>query len=188
MAEVDKVRWDAKYQTYEAPSKPISLVEKYIGLADGTKALDIACGMGRHTIFLAQNGFEVDALDISSIALQTLQNRENITPFEVDFDTHILEKDTYDLVVCTYFLERKLFSQMLDCLKEGGVLLMETFVYDALNENAPLNTNFLLQPSELKEVFSKSCEVLFYEEKFSTNPKGEKVKIGSLAASKRSVS
>ncbi len=188
MSKYDKSKWDEKYKNFDISLKPLALVKEYAKKADGKTALDIACGMGRHSRYLANEGFFVDALDISIVALNTLKNIKNIYPKEVDFDSYELEKNRYDLIVCTYFLERLLFPQIDDALKSGGILLMETFVGDKSNECIPSNKKFLLKSYELRNYFEKSCDILFYEEKFSTNPKGERSMIASLAARKRELS
>jgi len=100
MAQADKERWDEKYQNNPIPNEPIKLVSDYASLATGPQALDIACGMGRHSKYLASKGFTVDALDISSVAIEHLNNIPNINAIEVDFDTFTLPKEKYDLIVC----------------------------------------------------------------------------------------
>ena len=49
MAQEDKERWDEKWQNHPMPDAPIKLVSDYASLAPGLQALDIACGMGRHS-------------------------------------------------------------------------------------------------------------------------------------------
>ncbi len=185
MSKYDKLKWDKKYRDFDISLKPISLVIEYAKKAGGKRALDIACGMGRHSRYLAGEGFLVDALDISYVALKTLENEKNIFLKEVDFDTYELECDSYDLIVCTYFLQRSLFPQIVDALKNGGVLLMQTYTSDSSSESSPINKKFLLKSHELKNFFEKSCDILFYEERFSTNPKKERSMIASLAARKK---
>ena len=49
MAQEDKERWNEKYQDNPMPDQPINLISDYAALATGKQALDIACGMGRHS-------------------------------------------------------------------------------------------------------------------------------------------
>jgi 2-polyprenyl-3-methyl-5-hydroxy-6-metoxy-1,4-benzoquinol methylase len=143
MAQEDKERWDEKWQNNPMTDEPIKLVSDYASLAPGQQALDIACGRGRHSKYLASKGFEVDALDISSVAIEQLQNIPHIHAKEVDFDTYTLPKEKYDLIVCTYFLERRLFPQMIDALKPNGIIIMETFLHHPDNERTTSNPAFL---------------------------------------------
>lgn len=102
MGHEDKERWDEKYLKNPIADKPVELVTHYAKLAPGRRALDIACGMGRHSKYLASIGFEVDAWDISSVAIDSLKGRVHIHHREVDLDTVEFPQEAYDLVVCTF--------------------------------------------------------------------------------------
>ncbi|MCO4845924.1 MAG: class I SAM-dependent methyltransferase [Sulfurovum sp.] len=186
MAQADKERWDEKYQNNPIPNEPIKLVSDYASLATGPQALDIACGMGRHSKYLASKGFTVDALDISSVAIEHLNNIPNINAIEVDFDTFTLPKEKYDLIVCTYFLERRLFPQMIDALKPNGIILLETFLHDAQNERIPSNPDFLLSEGELEATFYDKCELLHNPEFWDEDYQGYKTMKTSMVAKKKS--
>ena len=134
MSKQDREKWNKKYENNPIPDQPIALITKYAPEAQQGKALDIACGMGRHSKYLASVGFEVDALDVSSVAIESIQNIPHIYPKEVDFDVYELEKNKYELIVCTYFLKRELFPQIVDALKVGGVFIYETFVHHPDNK------------------------------------------------------
>ncbi|MBT8343353.1 MAG: class I SAM-dependent methyltransferase [Sulfurovum sp.] len=185
MAQEDKERWDGKWQHNPMTDEPIKLVSDYASLAKGKQALDIACGMGRHSKFLASKGFEVDALDISSIAIGQLQNIPHIDAKEVDFDTYTLPKEKYDLIVCTYFLERRLFPQMMDALKPNGIILLETFLHDPENERIPSNPDFLLNEGELESTFNEKCELLHIPEFWDKDYQGYKTMKTSMVAKKK---
>ena len=139
-------------------------MKTYETLSPGKRALDIACGMGRHSKYLASKGYEVDALDISSVAIAQLQGFEHIHAKEVDFDRYTLEKEKYDLIVCVYFLKRSLFPQMIDALNPNGIILMETFLHSPDNEREPSNPAFLLNEGELEAYFDERCELLHIRE------------------------
>ena len=165
MAQEDKERWDEKYiKKTKIPGEPIELLKEYAQLSPGKQALDLACGLGRHSKYLVSQGFKVDALDISSVAIAHLQGVKGIVAKEVDFDTYTLPKEKYDLIVCVYFLKRSLFSQMIDALKPNGIILMETFLHDQGNERAPSNPAFLLNEGELEAFFDDRCELLHIKE------------------------
>lgn len=185
MAQEDKLRWDAKYKNNPIPNSPIALVTQNIALAKGNKALDIACGMGRHSKYLASAGFEVDALDISSVAIASLKNIPHIQAKEVDFDTYTLSQNSYDLIVCTYFLKRLLFPQIVNALKKDGIFIYETFLYHPENEKAPSERTFLLEKGELENAFSETCELLHISEYWDTDINGTKTMKASMVARKK---
>ncbi len=184
MAENDKLLWDAKYTSDPLLSSPSALLIKYAKLALGNRALDIACGMGRNSRYLASIGFEVDALDISSVAITSLQNIPHIHPLEVDFDHYEIPKNRYDLIICTNFLMRKLFVGMTEGLRRDGVLFIETFCFHPNNQNTPSNPLFLLQPGELKSAFSDPLEIIELHEFWDEDLKGKSAFKNAMIAKK----
>ena len=185
MAIEDKIRWDEKHAQNMMPQEPIALVKEYAHLASGKQALDIACGNGRHSRYLASLGFEVDALDISSVAIKQLQNIEHIHAMEVDFDTYTLKENKYDLIVCTYFLERKLFPQMIKALKPHGILIIETFLHHINNERISSNPAFRLNEGELEAYFDHEMEILHIIEFLDTDYQGFKTMKSAMVAKKK---
>ncbi|MCH9740573.1 MAG: methyltransferase domain-containing protein [Epsilonproteobacteria bacterium] len=185
MSKEDKQRWNKKYQDNPIPDEPIELVTKFAKLATGSKALDIACGMGRHSKFLASQRFEVDALDVSSVAIDSLQGLENINAKEVDFDHFTLAKNAYDLIVTTYFLHRPHFNQMREALREDGILIFETFIYHLDNERVPSNRAFLLEEGELELAFDDTFDLLHIREFWDEDMQGVKTMKASMVAKKK---
>jgi cyclopropane fatty-acyl-phospholipid synthase-like methyltransferase len=184
MAQEDKERWDKKYRNNPIPDQPVPVVTEFAKLAKGRKALDIACGMGRNSKYLASMGFEVDALDISSVAIDSLQGIPNIHPKEVDLDSYTLPENRYDLIISTNFLKRALFPQIRAALKEGGLFIYETFLYHPDNETAPSNRSFLLEEGELKSTFSHGYSILHLREYWTEDLKGAKTMKASIVARK----
>lgn len=180
----DKQRWNEKYTNFPMPSNTAKIVEKYINLATKGQALDLACGTGRNTFFMATQDFHVDAVDISNIALSKIQDHENIKRIETDLDNYNLIKDKYDLIVNCNFLNRRLISQMKDALVKNGILIFETFIVaQGDNYHQPSNEDFLLKKNELLHSFI-NLDIIYYEEKDEINLRGEMVKIASLVARK----
>lgn len=153
-------------RTHEPPSPqarpgPSSwILENADLLPRGGRALDVACGRGRHALFLAAAGFNVDAVDLEpartgSLAV-TAKNLE--LPLQVryvdleaagDVD---LGHDLYDLILVTRYLHRPLFPALTHALKPGGLLLYETFTVAQAKCGHPTNPDFLLEPGELSRL------------------------------------
>ena len=184
MALEDKHKWNKKYQNNPIPDTLVELITKYAKLATGKQALDIACGMGRHSKYLAELGFEVDALDVSSLAIESLQNIPHIHAKEVDFDTYKLPKKKYNLIICTFFLKRELFPQITEALKPGGILIYETFVYHPDNEQVPSKRSYLLEEGELENAFKEDFEIIESHEYWADTMKGFKMKKASFVGKK----
>ena len=169
MSQKDKLKWDKKYQETTSLLKdrePSENLKKIVEKTKGKKALDVASGAGRNSIYLANNGFDVEALDISSVALEVLNNKgfKNISCKLVDLDEYEIPKNNYDLIVMTNFLDRNLIPKLSNALKIDGVLFIETYMEDELNEKTSSNPDFLLKKDELKTFFDDNFELLVYDE------------------------
>lgn len=184
MSVKDKERWDDKYKHGSLPQNVIEVVQNYAKEANGNKALDIACGMGRNAKLLVKMDFEVHALDISEVAITSLKGIENIEVQAVDFDTYELKENAYDLIVCTYFLERKLFPQITKALKENGIVIIETFMHHEENTKVPSNRAFLLEKGELEKIFSVDYSIVYKNEFMDESICGDKSVRASIVARK----
>lgn len=189
MAQKDEIKWNKKYkeipsllQTREVSKKLMQIVQK----AKGKKALDIASGAGRNSIYLASKGFDVEALDISSVALDALKSKgiKNIACNLVDLDVYEIPNNSYDLIVMTNFLDRKLIPKLKMALKQDGILFIETYMDDEVNEKAPSNSDFLLKKDELLSFFDDNFEVLDYDEFLNEAEELYKMKKQSISVRK----
>lgn len=176
----DKIRWNARYKTETFSSKPASAVERFVALAAKGRALDIACGLGRHSLFLAKQGFLVDSVDISDVALENLRGRENIHVIETDLDHFYINPKTYELIVNINFLDRRLIPHIKGGLKNGGVVIFETFVESEPN---PQRRDYLLSPGELPHLFW-DLHILYYEERKIQKPSGEEAEVATFVGRK----
>ncbi len=178
----DKIKWNEKYQTQKYNANPSEIIKKFYHLVKEKKALDLACGIGRNSKFLASKGFYVDAVDISDVALNKIKGYKNINTIEADLDNYSIKENLYGLILCINFLNRNIFEKMKRGLKEDGILIYETFVYSQKNEEN-MNRNYLLEKNELLRAFL-DFNIIYYEEKFILNEKGKKVLKAFLVANK----
>ncbi len=124
------------------------------------RALDVACGRGRHALLLAAAGLQVDALDRDGEALTALQETARrlglpLNTRQVDLETGegpFLEQACYDLVLVTRYLHRPLFAELRAALRPGGLLFYETFTVEQAAQGHPTRPEFLLQPGELEQL------------------------------------
>jgi SAM-dependent methyltransferase len=173
MSLEDKEKWEKKYKTTpkllekRKPSQKLIEFSKYFS---GKDALDFACGNGRNALYLAELGFNVDAYDISDIALDNLNANaiESIKTKQIDLDDFEPEKK-YDLIVKCNYLDRDAITKLLSALKPGGIIIIETYMDHPSNTKPDSNPDFLLKAGELKKFFDDSFEVLEYEE-FDNEP------------------
>jgi tellurite methyltransferase len=164
MSAHDRKRWDTRYQTATAEPypEPDPLLFPYTPVTPNGAghALDLACGLGQNGLWLAEQGYVVDLLDVSRVALlraqEEMQRRQlrRLNIFHIDFDDHTLETARYDLICVFRFLERDLIPQIRAALKPGGRIIYETFHRKQLQHDPNFNANYLLEVGELIGYFA----------------------------------
>jgi len=166
----DRDRWDARFAKtdYFMGKDPIPFLVAHVDLLPKGKALDLAMGEGRNGVFLAGKGFQVYGLDISPKGLEKAQKlaaekHVSIETKAVDLEQYQLERDAYDLVLCTYYLQRSLVPQIKAALKSGGMVVIETYNLDYLKYNSRFRREWALEKNELLDWF-KDFKILRYQE------------------------
>ncbi|HJL72491.1 MAG TPA: class I SAM-dependent methyltransferase [Nitrospinaceae bacterium] len=167
-AEKDQSRWDKHYdiEGFLFGSKPIRFLKDNIHLLPKGRALDLAMGEGRNGIYMATQGFDVLGLDISPVGLNKAHqlaehHKVKIETRVVDLENYQLEKNAYDVIICTYYMQRNLFDQMKESLKPGGMALVETYNIDYLRY-ARFSRKYLLENNELLKIF-KDFKIIRYQ-------------------------
>jgi len=187
----DQRRWDKKFgrEEFALGKEPNPFLKKHIHLLPRGKALDIATGEGRNAVFLAQHGFEVDAIDISEMGLRKARKlaREkgvSVNTFPVDLDEYQIEKERYDLITNFYFLKRRLIPRIKKGLKKGGRVIFETYILEhrKLRTGGPKQAKYFLKPNELLRLF-RDFRILFYREGIFKEGRRRKA-VASLIAEK----
>ena len=187
----DQRRWDKRFgkKEFALGKKPNSFLKKHIHLLTRGTALDIATGEGRNAVFLAQHGFEVDAVDISEKGLRKARQlaREKgvkINTFAVDLGRFQIEKERYDLIANFYFLKRRLIPRIKKGLKKKGRVIFETYILDhrKLGTGGPKQAKYFLKSNELIRFFN-NFRILFYREGIFREG-GKRKAVASLIAEK----
>jgi SAM-dependent methyltransferase len=139
----------------------------------GRRILDLACGSGRHTRWLASLGYAVEAVDRDAAALAGLQSIAGISTRHADLEgaawPYVGERFA-GIVVCNY-LHRPLLPRLLAALDDDGVLIYETFMIGNERFGRPANPNFLLRPGELLDWVTPQLSVLAFEQGQVDHPK-----------------
>ena len=139
------------------------------GTRHGTRALDLACGNGRHAILLARCGYQTFAVDVKLDAVRATMDaaareQQRIIGWCADLTMHPLPVEAFDLVVVTRYLRRDLFPSLRASVRPGGCILYETFT---VNQRAlgtgPTSSDHLLEPGELRAMFD-DWEIVVSEE------------------------
>jgi len=179
MSHKERVAWDERFRAGDhagADADPfLKQIQEYADLfpprrrAGGPRALDLACGAGRNAVYLAGQGWDVTACDISLEGLRKAQELARqrgvrLKLFCQDLKTVALPAGYFDLIICFFFLQRELFPQIKAALRPHGLLVYKTYTADQLPfRGRPRHPLHLLQPQELLEAF-RGFRVLCYQE------------------------
>ncbi len=130
-----------QHRNKQDAEKLVNLILSKIKLSAGSKALDLACGAGRHSLLFAQNGFKVTAVDLSEKLIKVAKKSAEELNLKIDFIESDLRyffvKGKFDLVVNLFtsfgyfdsdFENLQIFKVAINHLKEKGF-----FVFDFLN-------------------------------------------------------
>ena len=188
----DQKRWDKRYRERKPDLNrgANTILKKNLRFLPKGKALDLAAGEGRNAVFLAENSFEVEAIDISPVAISRARKLARargvkIKAMAADLDTYRLPPGRYDLILNFYFLDRRLIPRIKRGLKKGGMVVFETYTTEQkkLGTGGPGQTQYVLKPNELLRLF-RGFHILFYREGVFREG-GKRRAIASLIAQKR---
>jgi len=171
----DRIRWNRKFDSKQEMGETSQWVQDMYRMAPGPIVLDLAAGQGRNAAFLARQGYEVLALDLSDRAVQSLKahNLPGLVPVQADLDTYPLRGESFDLIVCCFFLDRRLFPYIKESLKPGGILLYESAMEsDQPSINQPGNRDYLFRTNELLHSFL-GLRIISYQEVVFRDAKGD---------------
>jgi len=171
----DRLRWNEKYQRRgrglfgHEPAEWLVAHAALLRRQPCGPALDLACGTGRNAFYLAQLGFNVEAVDISDVAIawltaQARQRGVRIQPVVMDLASATLPAAHFQVIINFNYLERRLFPSLKQALQPGGLLIFESMTKDQLElAGGKFNPEFLLDHNELLQAFSE-LRILHYRE------------------------
>jgi len=112
---------------------------------NGSKSvMDLGCGTGRHSIYLAEQGFKVYATDISETGLEITKSKaEKLNLSNVEFKQHdmrdiLYDNNTFDGIICVWTTghgtledSRKSINEIYRVLKPNGIVVIDyVSIYD----------------------------------------------------------
>jgi len=167
MSAHDRVHWDEIYRARldDRLPAPDPLLLHYVPpvVSDGRQrppiALDLACGLGQNGLWLAEQGYTVDLLDVSRTALLRAQEEagqrrlREVNFIQADLDEIMIERDRYDLVCVFRFLNRRIMSAIRAAVRTGGRIVYETYNTRHVESHPDFNPDYLLSPGELTGYF-----------------------------------
>lgn len=121
--------------------------------------LDLACGDGRNTIYLAKLGYHVHAVDFSIEAINRLKvfaNKEKLSVKTslLDFSNEGFEKelDTYDAIIINHYrLQPEMYQKLLNSLNNNGLLWVNGFL-DVPTNNSAVSFSDIIQEEDFNSL------------------------------------
>jgi SAM-dependent methyltransferase len=186
------MKWNGRYQTdghYRQQGHPSQLLQDFAHLLpkDGV-VLDAASGVGVNSLFVAQQGIPVIALDISEVGLRLL--KQKAAKLGVGVETAVFDlthphfpPNSVDAILNFRFLERAAFPAYKQALRPGGLLFFETFIHTGTGDTP----SYFLQPGELHHAFSDFELVHSLETAVCGHRSGKMRPVAQLVAYKKSL-
>ena len=171
MGHEDAQKWDERYASSEANTQPIPFLVDHVHELGSGSALVLAAGTGRNAVYLAQQGLDVTALDVSQVGLARCQKlaseREvRVTTVCTDLENHNLGEAKYDLITKIYYYQPGIFPAIRRALKSGGRFLFQTFskTHADVGTFGPRNPDYLACQSDVLEPFQND-RIILYEDR-----------------------
>lgn len=183
---MDARAWDERYSqadmVWGTPPNPV-VVEFATSLPPG-RALDLACGEGRHALWLATRGWRTTGVDFSAVAIEKARRIATQAPRRVrerlDYVVDDITAPTapadpagYDLALMIYVhlppaVRRALVSRTVDALKPEGILMI--LGHDSTNltdgVGGPSDPEILYTPADLVADMAGRLDVQIAERRY----------------------
>lgn len=170
MSSGEKGRWDERYASgdYQPGTDHSVLVEEMVNHVRSGRALVLACGAGRNALYLAKQGFQVEAIDISSVAIEMARAESSRLGLDVnwrvaDVGATDLGEEGYDLITMIRYTNRAVWPRLLPALTPDGWLVMEQHLKTRHPVAGP-SDEYRLAPGELLAAFPDLRVIKYYEE------------------------
>ena len=160
-------------------TKPHNLViESIKHLPTNAKVLDLGCGDGKDSFFLAKNNLEVTAVDISKTGIKKLQEfakkeKLKITADVSNVKSYLQDCEKFDAIfamnVLQFIDEKNIFNTIKEIqsrTKPNGLNVIASFVAETPKQKEMVLSKgrYSFDEGELKELY-KDWKIIFYEEK-----------------------
>jgi tellurite methyltransferase len=163
--------WDSRYSRRnfvygKTPAKFLS--DNYSHIKYGGKVLDMGMGEGRNAVFLAQKGYQVIGVDISSVAVKksNLLAKEfgvNLKTIVASLKKYNFRPGTFDAIINFYWVDRSMVERIRAWLKPEGILFYEAYTNNQSKVDDAFDESNGLVPGELLKMFP-AMKVLKFEE------------------------
>jgi len=171
--------WDERFRSGEYPQNPAPspVLQRYIEDIPDGRALDVATGTGRNAVYLADAGYEVDAIDQSRAGLEITRERarersaaDRLDLVQADADEFGYPEDRYELITVSYYRAVDRFPDIREALVGGGYLFVEHHLRSTESTpSGPSNDRYRFGANELLHA-CLDLTVLYYDERTEERP------------------
>jgi SAM-dependent methyltransferase len=163
--------WDERFREGDYPEdpEPSPVLRAYVGALPTGRALDVATGTGRNAVYLAREGYEVDAIDQSREGLRITRERarergvdDRLSLAHADATEYDYPESGYDLVTISFFRTLDRLNDIKDALKPGGVLFYQHHLRSPEATVGPDGARYRFRANELLHA-CLDLTVLHYE-------------------------
>jgi tellurite methyltransferase len=199
MSESDREKWNKRFRegAYLERKHPSAIVADWAPRLPVGRALDVACGAGRNSVFLAARGWTVDAIDISRAGLEigmrfAAECGVDVRWIEADLDAPgsdplVAHSDAngYGLVLVVRYVNMTLLPRLIGKLAVGGTLICEQHLRSTETVVGPSNPAFRVAAGQLSQTVKRlpdaaSLDVLHYTEGLVQDPDGRTAALARL--------
>jgi SAM-dependent methyltransferase len=171
--------WDERFRAgaYPQDPDPSSVLREYVGAIPDGRALDLATGTGRNAVFLAAQGYDVDAVDQSraglAIARENARRRgvaDRVNWIQADIPSYGFPTERYELVTVSFYRAVDRFPDIKEALVPGGYLFVEHHLRSAdETPSGPSSDRYRFAANELLHA-CLDLTVLYYDERTEERP------------------
>ena len=164
---MDREQWDERYSgtEFEWSTRPNQFVAAELAAMPPGRALDLAAGEGRNTVWLAERGWRVTAVDFSRVGLEKgrkLSAARGVDEAQVEWIVADLrdyepERDFYDLVLIAYLqviaeVRATVLARAATALVPGGTVFVVGHDLTNLTEGTggPQDPDVLYTPEAIR--------------------------------------
>ena len=200
MSQADQDKWNTRYRggAYAARTHPSALLAEWLPKLEfpeaHPQAIDVGCGTGRNAIYLARRGWQVDAVDISEVALNHLTETASaeslpITCVQADLEdaahrpADLFTADRYDLAIMARYTNLPLIDTLKRALRAGGYLIVEEHLVTEADVVGPRSPQFRVAPGALSDA-AAGLDIIAYREGIVNDPDGRSAALAQLVARK----
>ena len=156
--------WDERYRAegYAYGTEPNDFLVASASWLPGGPVLSLGEGEGRNAVWLAQQGFDVVAVDSSRVGLEKAQRlaatrQVSITAVHADLAAYRIEPGRWDGIVSIFChlppaLRREVHAACVAGLRPGGVMLLEAYTAAQLRHGTggPPSAELMMDASGLR--------------------------------------